>query len=781
MTGKVKPDLSIRQMMVGQGPTLSDFSSANPYCSDRLSMSVQWLVGNKDAPYATADAARTMCFLSKDVIPVYILYSHGENINITQTDKIATTLGKEGKDLFLGKLSDGPVGPVVVVTEMDFDKSMVDKGLTSKIADQVRSIDSKCGNDRANNQIHCMVAVGIKMGDVAALDAVMNELGTDKDKVDLVAYGINNNYVHTCDASNIRQQATVFSSYSLYTWGKPTIIPYVMFDNGGQDIDKSCTWSESAVVSGYGGFFPLAITSLQKRGVVGIAPYSFNTTGTYSFTNPLGCADCGVARSEARLKAWYGGCQSYTAVSRGSKINPSGGTGIIFSSQSGGVCNQNTQLDFIGGTNFNGKDIMQPLASEIQSPVPKIFSCDACLLTKIKTNDLPFALSNKGGTPPELYCTGFPEIDQWANARNLDPMLVRAFVLTESNFTQCAASKVCSKEYMASHPNAGCFPADGSGNSECYSSAYDEIYDPAGFCDPSLLPNAVTPSPGKKIDWRWCAMGLMQTIEPPYTFWPSAVNTDNQDGPSWKVLEKSGFWKGKAVTADSLDAIKKGGCNPKFNPFNPDDSACLGTLKIERMLKDSRKWVSDHQGLLGWSASNIDANSLFAAYVAGNKYAGFWDSNTRSSDYNKVKPGCSSGFSNGECWAQGFADSRAIDSKYCSSEKGKDDKTKCKGGNPRSEPPYYCYGYTDIIKYIHDCGVPFLSPAHDPGAEKVNAFLYLSQGCSNNFCPDGKKLADELCKADGSGQYNHDLCTAPGVPKVPQSGTYYLPDEPPKK
>src|SRR4029453_13426791 len=111
------PDITIRQFMIAQGPIFGDFAYANTYCSDRLSMAVQWLIGDANTSYTLPDAGRSMCFLSKDVIPVYILYSNGTQLlNTSRVRQMGRILGTEGDDLYMGRLSSGPVGPVVVVT-----------------------------------------------------------------------------------------------------------------------------------------------------------------------------------------------------------------------------------------------------------------------------------------------------------------------------------------------------------------------------------------------------------------------------------------------------------------------------------------------------------------------------------------------------------------------------------------------------------------------------------------------------------------------------------------
>jgi hypothetical protein len=491
--------------------------------------------------------------------------------------------------------------------------------------------------------------------------------------------------------------------------------------------------------------------SLQKRGVIGIAPYAFfNTTPTTGITNPLNCTDCALGRNEQRMRAWFGGCQVYTNVTRATGSVSGGQTQIVFGNESGTVCNQNTQMDYFRGLSFTGRDIMQPQSAQLRSSVPRFFSCDACLMANASRSFTNMFSGLNANNPQfgasDRVCKSFPEIEQWSSARNLDPMLVRAFVYTESNFEPCAAAKVCSRECIRDHCTDGCFPAgDFAGNSECYAKpAYDEMYDPAGTCAFAIASNSGQARP----DWRYCAFGLMQSIEPPYTFWPAQYRPDGQDGPYFDVFDRSGF----RTTAEIGTAR---GCNPNFNPFLPADSVCIGTAKIESALRAAKAWINSHRPQLNWDTTangDFDKTNLFAAYVAGNMYAGFWGSTARRGDHP-----CPSGMTNGDCWAYRFAQSWAVNATYCASSDGASD-SRCEGGAPKWHPPFDCYGETDWMRYVQECELPFLPRAADPGRTKIEAYIQLAKGCSDYMCPDGKVLFTAMERP------------------LPASGTPYLPD-----
>ena len=332
-------------------------------------------------------------------------------------------------------------------------------------------------------------------------------------------------------------------------------------------------------------------------------------------------------------------------------------------------------------------------------------------------------------------------------------MLVRAFALTESGLNPCAAVKVCSKQCIATGCQPDCFAADLSGSSECYSNGYDSMQYPPGTNCPTTLQN----SPDTPPAWRWCAFGIMQSLEPPYTFWPdnylSAADVAANANP-YQIVFVNSARNQKAFSTDPNDDFRLAeldiarSCNPHFNPFNVGDSACIGTYKMAQMLKYGHQWIQTYKAQLGFGDGGADSekSNVFAAYIAAELYVGFWLSGSSSRTYDSLNafPTCPSQMSNGVCWAYAYAASHAVTDTTCTTGADKDDKTKCQDGKPRWAPPYYCYGATDIITYINQCwfnpGHPFTYKAQDPGTQKMEAYYWLSNGCQNSMCPDGKVL-----------------------------------------
>jgi len=319
--------------------------------------------------------------------------------------------------------------------------------------------------------------------------------------------------------------------------------------------------------------------------------------------------------------------------------------------------------------------------------------------------------------PQADACKAFPSIERWATKRNLDPIFVRAVALTQSNFDDCAAAKACKQGY----DDSGCFepgPAQDAG----YAIAYDEMYDPAGRCQ---MANA---APGQNPDWRFLSSGLMQTLEPPYTFWPPAYHPEGAEGQYFDVFDRSGL--------KQLDFGDARACNPNFNPFSAEDSICLGTAKLERMMRSANAWVASHKGMLvlgakgknrtvfsGREYTEADGEKMLTLYVAGNMYSGLLHMKAGAGH-----PRCPSSQRSGDCWAQDFQESAAVTDAYCASQGGRAD-SRCDKGHPRRSAPTGCFGYTDFVQFVRECEIPFTAIKRDYGAMAIDAYNTLKARC----------------------------------------------------
>ncbi len=751
------PDLTIRQFMLGQGSTISEFAEATPYCAYSLSMSVQWLVGSTLEPYTLPEIDRATCLLSADVIPVYVLYSEGKNIDLERAREIGKKLGQEGDESILGAFTSDTVGPNIVFAEVEFNEENA-----FEVAQQIEAIDEGCGNDRTKEEgLNCWVGVAPKFGDLVALEKVMSLVG---DKVDVIGIGVRGENLNLCSGEVINSARVIEEvlnySKSLDRYGKPKLIYYVLFDRGSTSKD-GCLISEGDVVSLYNEFWPFGPTQFRKNGIIGMAPYLFNSTSQSPLINPLGCVDCAVGKGR-RLDAWYGWCGSTSTYKKDNELLSTAGEPLIFSNNSLISCDFGTNLGFLASKNLFSEDksILQPQTPKAERYGEVILSCAACSIydESFELRDFSPYLSRKVG---EYYssssdqCTAFEdEISRWASVYDLDPMLLRAFVSVESGFNQCAAAKVCRPGYDA----PDCYPT-----SACYSRAYDYIEDPSGLCTFDNSP------PSDNPDWRWCGFGLTQSLEPPYNFWPERIVSQIEDDPTLSygvysdIYDRSGFATERNMDSRILRVAEQ--CGPDFNPFDPEDSLCAGGIVLRNSLEDARAIVSEAHNFrngLPWSKLEREKDELFAIYIASWMYAGHWYRDGPDSL-------CRGGEKLGDCFVRLFSERHIYTPEYCRTY------TTDVGPPPGcadENTPRYCYGIQDPVLFFKQCVQPKVldlnrrfSDTLNPAEKRLVRYIKM-QNCKSNLCPPDEKMKEVLCEPDPeTGEYNRLLCDGPGVPK----------------
>lgn len=785
-----KPSESPRRFMIGQGYSFNDFGDANGWCGNRLDMAVQWLIGSNTTPYSLPDTDRAKCMLDKGVMPVYVLYSNSKAVDAPRAGNISYVLGHGGPPqnpagAFLPPvnvvLPAGPVGPVIITTEMDFNSS--NDEVVRNVTEQIRQIDLNCGNQRtgdpSTDKIYCMVALGVRMGDTEGVRKVMEQLGPDSRKVDLIAFGINAHTMNLnsssgnglgCNSGDALRQAVRFAQFALYNYSKPTVIPYVMYDANGTDSVNSCNWTEAAMDDALlTTMSPLALLPFQKAGVIGIAAYDFNSS-QWSLTNPLNCLDCAIGKNDLRMRAWFGTCTLNKVKTSGSL--PAGDNTILFSNASGGTCDYN----------INPLGLMQMVFGDSGNPqIPAgaphndtAFRCDACvsenLVFPFSVPSTSLQLSNALNN--YTYCKSIPQLDLFAGRRNLDPMLMRAIAIGESGMNPCSAACVVPTGVT----KGGCM-------TECYGKALDFVPEPDTDINCQVVAPGQTPTfaqeykfwepPTKnsgQADYRWCGLGLMGVIEPPYTMWPQPyyVNPQNgqvgQDGPFYDGTRLGGYQLFKealsAVPPNTADyKTAKAECGDQFNPFNATYAACWGTAKFAGMLKAAYGVLDSNNGEVA-TILNVkdsqDREKVMAYYIALLKYRGFWDAPITTTPIIKAsgKPGVSR-TTYGAQWIYNFDYQKKFTAVYCGDTNHKEEP-ECK---LKQQSQYSaCFDQSDFIYYVRECEFrsPIgLAPATDTskgpffgdyGSRILSTYLALTSGCDTAYCPSWKRLASELCQ-----------------------------------
>ncbi|MEM4625949.1 MAG: hypothetical protein QXF70_00820 [Candidatus Bilamarchaeaceae archaeon] len=615
-------NFSVRQFMIGQGPSIYAAGAANTLCNGKLSMAVHWLIGSKNKTYDGVDVDRAVCLLDKGVLPVFVLYSKGENINATRAREIAAILGHDAKLIRKGGAA-GPAGPVIIVSELEFNSSNNDQ--VNAVAEQIDAINKAC-NDWSNTNaplVYCFAGVAPKIGDKDGLDKVMAILTSwygykeeDLKKFVILAYGLNSHYVNgTCSGDRMILDAVAFSRYARNKYGIVSVIPYVLVDVNQPDVSGRCIWREGDAINAYNSIFFNGIPTLIKYGVIGISLYSPDAS---TFSNPLGCVDCGVVQYEMRKRAWFGNCQKYTTTvyspsSTQSEIVAIPSNLIRFPNNDAANCG--TTLEEVSASIFNvpsqkksGEllDIFNPPVPEMGKEVTKYWSCDSCISEKKNITEI-FKKTGGGNVifrykkQPTVVagldvCKNYTELDFYASRFNVDPMLVRATAAAESGFDKCAVARVCKGGVSYQK----CVPGN-------YNIGYDFMNDPSGDCKFEDIP---TDSKGD-LKYTFVGLGLMQVLESPYTFWPP-------DGP-YKEHFLEAYKYGRREEINLVSSV----CGNKFNPFNATDAACWGTWKLSKMLSDSYKDAVQ----LAVNESNTDEIKSLSALVAVYKYTGWWGAN----------------------------------------------------------------------------------------------------------------------------------------------------------
>ncbi len=447
---------------------------------------------------------------------------------------------------------------------------------------------------------HCLIALAPRIWDNSTeLDDLMKDPQVNA-SVDLFAYGLNSHDFTQCNPALMYSDGMTYSQYLLYKYGKPSVWAYILFD---KDIsaDGSCVWDEQLIATGHSIFFtfPQGFTS---SGVIGGALYSLYGIGS------LPCKDCALFDSEgnpipSRQASWFSGCQGAYDLS---SVNP-----VLFSNAPGTSCAYSQPTYSYVGVDYT--TFQQPLPEEPVGSWPVFYSCDACLV-----EDVPGSINVPATTlRDENLCKNFTVLDAYADIRDLDPALVRTTVRFESGFDPCSVSG-----------NDTGAPCGRSWDTQLYS-----ISDPEEVCFPETG-YTYTPSGGRRI----CAMGLMQTEVVPYTYWETVEDTTG-------LLDIAEYC---AYNDDG-----------KFNPFNPEHSACLGTYELAECIDWADNIIDsngDEIGLAGMdplSDEYRNTRGLLTVYLTRICYVG-------PALWRNYGPG----------WVSRFQEFSEIDSSYCREHEG---------------------------------------------------------------------------------------------------------------
>ncbi|VVC02914.1 Peptidase family M23 [Candidatus Burarchaeum australiense] len=585
----VAPDQSInyfsgsddfmKSFMLGQGPTFSDFDTANSFCGYSMGFAVRWYSPTQTLPF-TPSKDRASCYLKSNVLPVYVFRpdkalegepcSHGANLKLCYLEN-------------LSKEMNG-VGPVIIAPEAEFTASQA-----GDIATQIELIHDNCDK--------CLVAVIPDQtvvpdefdinGAPVPPDSALRELATahpaEFQHVDFIGlHFLLNEYSPTCTASEAVYRLVNYSKETLAHYGKPSMLLYY----GAANDNTICT---SDQVSAANDYLITSIPAMASSGIVGLAQYQFKDGGINpAFANAVPCppdkpycnlfglVDVSSTQKQPQFSTWFSKCQFYYNATpdtvtgyRGIYSQPP----VTFppNGENTSMCTFQTYIDLYKLAISSTQSISPSVSDIDQLPV---IGCDNCL-------GIPNPRFYSGATAAILdrdLCEEYGlEMRRESEKCDLDPLLVKAIVWAESSFNPGAVSQVAGY------------------NGDCWSSTPPK--DPV----PPSEPNSFRPDTLWFPETSQCACGLMQTINP----WHDSYFGD---------------------------------VCPNFNPFVPESSICGGTFKFcDYRQQFATPFVNKHAGDFGVNPNVQDADYRWAvmwatliAYNAGpgnlNHYYNNWKS-----------------------------------------------------------------------------------------------------------------------------------------------------------
>lgn len=546
----------VRFFMLGQGSNFAEFADANRYCNNSLRLAVRWLYSIEGFEYPAPQHERAECFLEKDALPMYLLYSEGEAMDVSRAAYIASQFQESG--------------PVILTSEFDFDPSNFTQ--LNDALDQAIAMKSSCPD--------CLIAIAPKFkynyseidgeyyGYNHTYDAIdyIFESQEARDSIDLVAVGLNSHYAKNCVGSSLLWDGLAYSKYIMQQHGKPTLWAYVLFDDGQPSAApynslEYCEWNSDEIARTYGDLYKY-IPSFVNNGVIGIAPYSLYGLGT----GPLECRDCGMMAVDGTTypqhAEWFSLCQVYYT---GRGVIP-----IVFSPSPCADCSfaNNFNMFQLSESYYGSGPSIEQYQEKAVAPFSIFYRCNGQLMSEVPSE---IDLSSYNYNASDDRCELYPELDIFSDIRDSDPVLTRAITWGETGLnddTEGPDGDMCEASNVDFGLNV--FP-------EC-------VTDPKGICGTQCAPT----------NWRKHSMGLMQVHVYPQEMW-------DQYGPSGET-ETQARW----CAANSEYG---------FNPFNKAHNACMGTAIILQKLSVGKEWVSNNEGKLELTALTIEYGEDSDEYI----------------------------------------------------------------------------------------------------------------------------------------------------------------------
>ena len=544
----------------------------------------------------------------------------------------------------------------------------------------------------------------------------------------------------------------------------------------------------------------------------------------------------------------------------GSVLRPSGEIPINFPYEKDAYCpaHASNVISFLRGS-FQNSDITRPIISELRPQREEKLSCDSCARRDVD-RPFPFAIeghqtletnqnmknaycaseedkSNEQNVPSNLAGRGpidYQEVgalvDFYSDKRDLDPYMVRALISIESSFDKCELSffvpiqNNCNPldiTYGTNIPSRPVgiedistmedYPVDSLDRTNCNVYIDQQINgeldrSPPGTGRPTMKP---------------CAYGLMQSIE-----YSSELRDKILDNPEeYAFLDKREARAAAArpedrEAAEELTAAERNtiqrvlnddvytediqecyGKDGKFNPFDPDDSACWGTFKLRKNLDTAKTIITgkerdlnlvepDENGVfLPTAPIDGDKKRIVTYYVAHELYSGIWNVGENATDPDGVSHQI---IPTGQTWIDDFVRQKTYTAEaVCACERTDSNTGACldlyefserlgceidsDGNVMLNEDAAKCNGQSDFLVYMEQCVYDVQKrrkyseyeiegdPVHpDAGMKKIKIYKTLSEpfepnpsdpstgtgGCRHSTCPSPSLRSIYLeCKA----------------------------------
>jgi len=251
--------------------------------------------------------------------------------------------------------------------------------------------------------------------------------------------------------------------------------------------------------------------------------------------------------------------------------------------------------------------------------------------------------------------------------------------------------------------------------------------------------------------WRFAGLGIMQVMEPPYTFWPGEYSPTGENGQYWYEFERREYDEflnpdGRRPNVDASIA-----CSEDFNPFNATHGICMGATKLEGTLQSGRVWVKEMEDRYHCKlAKDTSEWEILAAFYGIYKLTGImvsgYDESYECSGYGNML----------DCYAAGYCNLKHAETlcgAYSVSDCTSGPSCAVRGGVCRPDSSHECRDAPDYMAYslckmkLHglvSSDNEQIKLSSTAGYKKLAATQYLKDNCPNNYCPPYERLINDL-------------------------------------